>query len=606
MASTARALAAPAGAPAACCPAARSRCAAALWMHAAPADQLARTLPTEDAYYVARRRPPRGASGTASPPTGGSTRTASSRCGRRSTSRCTRSPAATGSPACGSRSCSPRPLWLAFLALLALQARELARRHGGETGRIAAAAALILAGGAVSMFRLFHNGLETGLTLVLLAGAVLLLDRWEHWTPRRVLLAGVLLGLLAWARRRGRVRDGVRRRVGRPRVARRAAAERARAAGRRARSPPSCCPRGSPTTSRSTARRCRAAARPRARASTSPTTSTRRCAPAGAWSVAAACCARACTSRRCRCPRCSPCSRCCSSPRRPCSVRRRAKRAARPGHDRADRLRAASGVFYIARFGPWWFMERYLAPLLLLTIPWLATALELRRPSPARARRRWRRSCWSPTSRSSPCWRRATRTRRRGRRATPTSARTPTSTSPSSSRGSTTTCSPGCVVGAYETGTLLYFRDRTVNLDGKVDHDALEARAGRPLPDYVDARGVDVMVDIESGPPRGLRARRRFHRSRTWAATRPGCAMGATRCLPDRVGDTTMTPTRRLADAQVFPIGLGGMPMSLSSRPPEEQSHAHHPRRARRRRELHRHRRRLLGRTPTTSATTSG
>jgi aryl-alcohol dehydrogenase-like predicted oxidoreductase len=33
-----------------------------------------------------------------------------------------------------------------------------------------------------------------------------------------------------------------------------------------------------------------------------------------------------------------------------------------------------------------------------------------------------------------------------------------------------------------------------------------------------------------------------------------------------------MTPTRRLADAQVFPIGLGGMPMSLSSRPAEEQS----------------------------------
>src|SRR5918997_1552646 len=33
-----------------------------------------------------------------------------------------------------------------------------------------------------------------------------------------------------------------------------------------------------------------------------------------------------------------------------------------------------------------------------------------------------------------------------------------------------------------------------------------------------------------------------------------------------------MTPTRRLADATVFPIGLGGMPMSLSSRPPEERS----------------------------------
>ena len=39
-------------------------------------------------------------------------------------------------------------------------------------------------------------------------------------------------------------------------------------------------------------------------------------------------------------------------------------------------------MFYISNFGPWWFMERYLAPVLLLAIPWLATALELRRPSP--------------------------------------------------------------------------------------------------------------------------------------------------------------------------------------------------------------------------------
>ena len=33
-----------------------------------------------------------------------------------------------------------------------------------------------------------------------------------------------------------------------------------------------------------------------------------------------------------------------------------------------------------------------------------------------------------------------------------------------------------------------------------------------------------------------------------------------------------MTTTRKLGDAEVFPIGLGGMPMSLSGRPPEEQS----------------------------------
>src|SRR4051812_20358115 len=35
---------------------------------------------------------------------------------------------------------------------------------------------------------------------------------------------------------------------------------------------------------------------------------------------------------------------------------------------------------------------------------------------------------------------------------------------------------------------------------------------------------------------------------------------------------TTQTKTRRLADTDVFPIGLGAMPMALSGRPPEEQS----------------------------------
>src|SRR5215210_2481184 len=35
---------------------------------------------------------------------------------------------------------------------------------------------------------------------------------------------------------------------------------------------------------------------------------------------------------------------------------------------------------------------------------------------------------------------------------------------------------------------------------------------------------------------------------------------------------TTQTQTRRLADTEVFPIGLGAMPMSLSGRPEEAQS----------------------------------
>lgn len=33
-----------------------------------------------------------------------------------------------------------------------------------------------------------------------------------------------------------------------------------------------------------------------------------------------------------------------------------------------------------------------------------------------------------------------------------------------------------------------------------------------------------------------------------------------------------MTPTRTLADAEVFPIGLGAMPLSLKGRPPEDQA----------------------------------
>jgi aryl-alcohol dehydrogenase-like predicted oxidoreductase len=34
----------------------------------------------------------------------------------------------------------------------------------------------------------------------------------------------------------------------------------------------------------------------------------------------------------------------------------------------------------------------------------------------------------------------------------------------------------------------------------------------------------------------------------------------------------TQTPTRRLGDAEVYPIGLGGMPLSLKGRPPERQA----------------------------------
>ena len=51
------------------------------------------------------------------------------------------------------------------------------------------------------------------------------------------------------------------------------------------------------------------------------------------------------------------------------------------------------------------------------------------------------------------------------------------------------------MVGARQTGTLGYFRPRVVNLDGKVNGDALRARAAGRLRAYLDAAGVDVVVD---------------------------------------------------------------------------------------------------------------
>ena len=227
-------------------------------------------------------------------------------------------------------------------------------------------------------------------------------------------------------------------------------------------------------------------------------------------------------------------------------------------------------MFYISNFGPWWFMERYLAPVLLLAIPWLATALELRRPSPRAlpalaaiviAANVPMLAVLASGTASPPAW--AARDSNLGAH--------PNLNVTEQLAWIDDHVSPNCVVGAFETGTLLYFRDRTVNLDGKVDHDALEARLDGRSPDYVDARGVDVMVDIESGPPRGLREGA-FHEGRGHGPLRGVGPDRARRRVPYRVGppydpDPTTSPTRH-----VFPIGLGGMPMSLSSRPPEERS----------------------------------
>jgi hypothetical protein len=55
---------------------------------------------------------------------------------------------------------------------------------------------------------------------------------------------------------------------------------------------------------------------------------------------------------------------------------------------------------------------------------------------------------------------------------------------------------PGDEVAAFQTGTLGYFRDRTVNLDGKVNPDAITYRAD--LLGYVERRGILWLCDEES------------------------------------------------------------------------------------------------------------
>jgi hypothetical protein len=392
-------------------------------------------------------------------------------------------------------------LFLAFVALIALLARALVRRHGGE-GSVAAAAAAIVAGGSVSIFRLLHNGLETGVTLVALAGAVLLLDRWERWTPRRVLLAGLLLGALTWARLDEVVFVAAFGAV---------AVWRSRRDLRRALGPLAACALaallllpwlawnisldGSPMPSSGKAEgenvdvvvNLGAALRAAGAWSAPPLLRPSLHDDAMLLSYVLAGVALLLTAGAVR------------------YVRRRRREPLGSGTVALVLFGGFLLAWYILKFGPWWFMERYLSPLLLLTIPFLACALELSRPRP--------RALavlagvvivanvplfvvlaggphWPP-----PAW-----------AARETNLGTHTNLNYEEQYAWVRQhVRPSCVVGAYETGTLVYFRDRTVNLDGKVDHDALAARLAGRSPQYVDQRHVDVMMDIPSGIDRGLR-----------------------------------------------------------------------------------------------------
>jgi hypothetical protein len=50
-------------------------------------------------------------------------------------------------------------------------------------------------------------------------------------------------------------------------------------------------------------------------------------------------------------------------------------------------------------------------------------------------------------------------------------------------------------IGAAQSGTLGFFHDRTINLDGKVNPEALEARRAGRIPEYAVAKGLEFIVD---------------------------------------------------------------------------------------------------------------
>jgi hypothetical protein len=414
-------------------------------------------------------------------------------------------------------------LWLGFAGTLALSTRGVARRHRLR-GDVAAVAALVVVLGSVSVFRLFHNGLETGLVLVLLCAAVFVLDRVEVWTSRRVVGIGLLLGAVAWARLdavafvaavgvAAVVGIGGRRR--RRSLAPLAASVIAAVvlvpwllyglwldghlvpSGGRAEA------LGSPDVHHNTAATIRAL---------------------GGWVLA---------------PGLRP--------------------SLHPGHSiataiavvgilvllaaialvarRAGGLRLGIGTvalwiyvafligYYTLVHGAWWFQDRYLSAMLILAVPWLATAMEAllsRRVLPAlaivvAALNLTLFAVLLDAPRTPPAW------------ADPGAN---TGTHPNLNWDQTTWAlqhvRSECRIGAIETGTMIYFRPNTLNLDGKVNRAALDARVADQLPAYVDEARIDVLVDIESGiavathgrdaewaPPRRLD-------ERFWVTTRRG------------------------------------------------------------------------------------
>jgi hypothetical protein len=381
-------------------------------------------------------------------------------------------------------------MWLAFAGLLAVYARDVARRHG-LSGRVAAAMTVVVALGSVSVYRLFHNGLETGLLLVLVCAAVLALDRLRRWTPRRTVAVGILLGAVALARVDGAafiMAAGALALAGAVGRGHSAVVARLAACGLGGlllvpwlvyglRLDGHLIPSGGRAQSLGRldlAQNAGATAR-----------------AIGGWILA-------------------PGFRPTMHPGHPldtaigaaaivvvvAAVALVAVRARRLdlglGTAALWLYLAALVAYYTLAQGSWWFQDRYLAAALLVAVPWLATAFEAVLPARAVLVSAGLVAILNlplfgvliAAPRRPPAW---------------AAAAANTGTHPNlnwdQARWTLDHVRPRCRVGARETGTLLYFRPNTVNLDGKVNPAALEARGGHALSRYVDRAHIDVLID---------------------------------------------------------------------------------------------------------------
>jgi hypothetical protein len=382
-------------------------------------------------------------------------------------------------------------LWAAFVVLVALLARRLARRHGLQ-GDLAAVLAAVVAAGSVSVLRIHHNGLETGLLLVVLAATVLVLDDDRPWTARRIAVVGGLLGLLVWTRIDAALF---------------AVALAAVAAWRQPRVLAACAlaalaiapwlawnlhvdgsiiptsgsaQTGAPDPWRNADAALRALGawslpavfRPSLHERSVPLSEL--VALAGVLLVAAAWW---------------------SLPRR---------RAARAGPGTRALALYLIGLlaWYTLAFESWWFLDRYLAPVVLVTLPWLAAAGERwLRPRAAYAIAAIVLLANVPllavlvaAPDTPPAW--ASRASNLGTHLNLNYAPQFTWTRAN--------VRPGCPMAAFESGTLGHFRENAANLDGKVNPEALDFRRRHRSHEYVERIGARVIVDIPSGVDRAV------------------------------------------------------------------------------------------------------